>query len=293
MKYTKIAFYFLIAIAVIVMAPRVTSAQVPATEHTGTSAGIAGVPATVNTGTSAGSPQVPATEHTGTSAGTPSAPATEHTGTSAGTVSSDSTSGGTVTSSGGGSGGGSSSGGRSHSRGTIGMVIPPLPSIASLTNNSGCEFITSYLKLGGDNSSSDVTKLQSFLKTEGMNVDVTGVFDEKTFEAVSAFQEKYLGDIMLPWGVTTPTGQVYYTTAKKINEIYCKKDFSLSSDKLAEITAYKTAIENGVNPASIGTSTGSENITSTSTSGENQVGTVAKTSIFTLIWNFLKRIFGR
>jgi hypothetical protein len=50
---------------------------------------------------------------------------------------------------------------------------------------------------------------------------VTGTFDQPTFDAVEAFQTKYVKDVLNPWATTTPTGFVYIFTKQKINQIYC------------------------------------------------------------------------
>ncbi len=165
------------------------------------------------------------------------------------------------------------------------------------TPTSSCVYLLGYLKLGGQNNPSEVTKLQTFLKNiEKIDVDSNGIFDTKTFEAVKAFQEKYLGDVMGPWGVTTPTGQVWYTTKKKINEIYCKAPFALTAEQTAEINAYKNGLANGT----ITVDTNGSIINSTSTIPEvgsndnnsSQVAAAGGTSVGAKIWNFIKWLFG-
>lgn len=166
-------------------------------------------------------------------------------------------------------------------------------STPSLTDMSKCEYIGSYLKLGGANSSEQVTKLQTFLKnTEGLNVDINGNFDQKTLDAVKAFQTKYLSEIMLPWGVTTPTGQVFFTTKKKINEIYCKSVFALSPEQIAQIEAYKKGLSTDT----------SSDITSTTTSTSTEVGSIDSTdqtasagniTILSRFMNFIKWLFNK
>lgn len=106
---------------------------------------------------------------------------------------------------------------------------------------SGCVYLNSYLRMGGDNNVDDVTKLQSFLKDkEGFsNLEITGVFDQATYDAVSQFQLKYKDDILTPWGIDSPTGYVYYTTQNKINEVYCGETFTLTSVQKSEIEQFK------------------------------------------------------
>ncbi len=164
----------------------------------------------------------------------------------------------------GGSSSGSSSRRRSSSSGTRTAV--------TLANLADCSYINEYMKLGGKNSVTEITKLQTFLKdVEKLNVTVTGNFDAQTVEAVKAFQAKYVNDVMAPWGVTTPTGQVFYTTKKKINEIYCKSNFALTPAQIAEIEAYKK----GTITKTVVDTTAPVNVSA-------EVGTIATTSTSTL-----------
>ncbi len=181
--------------------------------------------------------------------------------------------------------------------GTSGGRATTLPTLGSFGQ---CEYITAYMKLGGNNSVAEVTKLQSFLSSQGIAVAATGIFDVETETAVKAFQAKYLDEVMLPWGVTTPSGQVYFTTKKKINEVYCKANFALTAEQIAQIEAYKNAVANGTLNAS---STDAETVTGTSSiplnpevgssDNSNQTGAVANTSFFGKVWKFIKGIFGR
>jgi hypothetical protein len=85
-------------------------------------------------------------------------------------------------------------------------------------------------------------KLQTFLNNfEAFSLAVNGTYDMATYNAVKAFQVKYANFILTPWGATQPTGYVYYTTKKTINEIYCKfqKQFPLTGDQEAEIARIK------------------------------------------------------
>jgi hypothetical protein len=194
-------------------------------------------------------------------------------------------------------GGGFVSGGSSVFGGGASSSVLPV-----LVNTSDCNYITSYMNIGKTNSSTEVVKLQNFLNTyEGAKIAVTGVFDSATLAAVNAFQTKYIADIMYPWGATTPSGQVYITTTKKINEIFCKKNFTLTAAQVAEIEAYRTSKHTStpsltgtvVGGAASSTTVGTANSTSTTTVGQTQVGAAAKTNVLGKIWNFVKRIFGR
>lgn len=123
---------------------------------------------------------------------------------------------------------------------------------ASTEEPASCsEYLHEYIKFGGQNSSDEVLKLQTFLNGfEGDALELTGVYDEATERAVRAFQEKYAGVVLAPWGATRSTGYVYYTTKKTINEIYCNftRQFSLTPAQEADIQQVKTLTEAGVDP---------------------------------------------
>jgi hypothetical protein len=162
-----------------------------------------------------------------------------------------------------------------------------------------CSYLTAYMKFGAINDSAEVTKLQKFLKNmEELDVDVNGEFDQKTLDAVKAFQAKYLADVMGPWGSKNPTGQVYFTTKKKIDEIVCKANFSLTAGQLAQIAAYRNGVANGTittdsegNIISTSTNATSTEVGTNGTDG-SQVAGAAGTSFFSKIWSFIKWIFG-
>lgn len=280
---------------------------VPATQTNGSTAGSATVPPTQDNGSTAGTGlggsvvTVPPTQDNGSTAGTGTVPPTQDNGSTAGTGSNGGNTGGNNNGNGSGPVGSVSSGGSSSSSGSY-VGLP------ALTNIGQCQYITSFMKFGAANNSAEVTKLQTFLKnTEGMNVAVTGTFDIQTLRAVEAFQAKYVVDVMHPWGASIPSGYVYLTTSKKINEIFCKKNFSLTPAQLAEIQAYRTRVQSGSTPVSnneiginstptVSPSTQvavSGTSTSTGTSSDSQVAAAGKTPFFSKIWNFVKRIFGR
>ena len=96
------------------------------------------------------------------------------------------------------------------------------------------------MEFGGNNNPTDVAKLQAFLKdSQGLNVTVNGIFDQRMENAVRAFQSKYMSQIMGPWGATQSSGYVYITTLKKVNEIACNTPLTLSPAEIAIINAFK------------------------------------------------------
>lgn len=83
-------------------------------------------------------------------------------------------------------------------------------------------YITVFMRIGGDNAPSEVRKLQTYLNTyENAGLEVTGTFDVPTETAVKNLQSKYASEILAPWGVTEPTGIVYLTTTRHINTVTC------------------------------------------------------------------------
>lgn len=127
------------------------------------------------------------------------------------------------------------------------LVEPLIESPVPQTVIGNCvKYLNSYIKLGGINDTNEVRKLQTFLnKYEGEDLEVNGVYDNKTAEAVNRFQLKYRADILDPWGSQIPTMFVYYTTQKKVNEIVCERAFPLNSIQENEIELFKRFIEEG------------------------------------------------
>lgn len=109
---------------------------------------------------------------------------------------------------------------------------------------TSCFYLKTYMRLGTNNDPAEVTKLQSFLKDyEGFtSLVVNGFFGQSTDTAVRAFQDKYKSEILTPWGLLENTGYVYYTTQKKINEIYCEREFPMTQDQVVEIAQYNNAV---------------------------------------------------
>lgn len=104
--------------------------------------------------------------------------------------------------------------------------------------------LTGYLRYEAANDPTQVSKLQMFLRSreDATNVAITGMFDLQTLDAVHTFQRKYAADVLTPWGMTQSTGYVYYTTQKKVNEIWCGRDFPLDTEQEREIASTKSVV---------------------------------------------------
>jgi hypothetical protein len=80
--------------------------------------------------------------------------------------------------------------------------------------------LTTYMREGANNDSTEVSLLQTFLTAQGFTVPSTGFFGSITKNAVIQFQNKFADEILKPWGVEA-TGNVYKTTRWKINNMIC------------------------------------------------------------------------
>src|SRR3989344_906461 len=91
---------------------------------------------------------------------------------------------------------------------------------------TSCSILTNYIGQGTNNVE-DIVFLQNFLNEEmGLSLEVNGMFDDATRDAVKAFQLKYWQEILQPWvpfglSVDEPTGIVYKTTQRMINMLSC------------------------------------------------------------------------
>ena len=103
-------------------------------------------------------------------------------------------------------------------------------------------YLTSYITTYGKNDPEQVRLLEVFLR-DGRNEQVVpdGTYDAASVAAVKRFQSEHVNDILAPWGIDYPTGHVYFTTRKKINELYCNgaKDFPLSPLQVRQIELYR------------------------------------------------------
>lgn len=105
--------------------------------------------------------------------------------------------------------------------------------VLGVSTTKVCEpYLRTYMRYGANNDGAEVEKLQAFLNLHmDAGINVSSTFDLATEVAVRAFQRKYADDVLYPWGLTRDSGIVYYTTQKKINELYCAdaREFPLSA----------------------------------------------------------------
>lgn len=124
---------------------------------------------------------------------------------------------------------------------TIGTSTPLV--LGAATQADSCApYLTEYLQFGTNNTPIEVKKLQRFLRSYAhLEVPVTGTFDTTTLAAVKAFQRTHQSSVLEPWGLSLPTGYVYFTTQKHINELVCGQPntFPLSTKQLTEISNYR------------------------------------------------------
>ncbi len=86
-----------------------------------------------------------------------------------------------------------------------------------------CEpYLTEFIRQGRDNNPEEVRKLQEFLNDyQGENLSVTGFYGLPSVEAVMTLQSENAEEILEPWGINEPTGFVYKTTLRFINQTQC------------------------------------------------------------------------
>ena len=140
--------------------------------------------------------------------------------------------------------GGGGGGGISRASGFVGIPVSASTPASTPGGVAECIYLRDFLRIDWDNDPIEVLKVQSFLNTfENIPAPLTGIFDQDTFNAVVAFQERYFDDILTPWGHDAGTGFVYLTTRKKINEIYCDKPFPLTPHQLKKIEKFRAFLE--------------------------------------------------
>lgn len=149
--------------------------------------------------------------------------------------------------------------------------LPPGEVLGATDTPQQCnEYLQGYIRPNAINNQEEVIKLQKFLRDLGgfPNLAVTGSYDEATIAAIRTFQSTYNSSILAPWGISQPTGYVYYTTRKVINEIYCSFTslFPLTESQLIEIARVRLAgnawkpENSGVVSASLGGTVGTTEV---------------------------------
>lgn len=105
-------------------------------------------------------------------------------------------------------------------------------------------FLTVYFSPLISNTAADILKLQTFLKdTAKFNVIPTGIYDVQTINAVAAFQTRYASEVLSPWGVSRPSGNVFISTRKKINSMVCANaPIVFTASELATMEARKAQL---------------------------------------------------
>jgi len=200
------------------------------------------------------------------------------------------------------------------------VTTEPTPAVLGATTDEVefCEeYLQGYIRQSANNNPEQVLKLQTFLRDLGgfPTLAITGVYDAPTIAAVRSFQANYRSSILAPWGIAEPTGFVYYTTRKAINEIYCQftRLFPLTADQLREIERVRQAGQAWVpetaggvvstQSTSVGTDSPSGEVAGESTSnGETSQTTQVESdttasepakrpSFFRRIWNWLTSWF--
>ncbi len=113
------------------------------------------------------------------------------------------------------------SGRRPGRRHTVGGQVLGAFTGDSSTGGSCGMYLNSYMRIGANNNVDDVMKLQAFLNEQGYPMPVNGVFSATTEAAVKAFQKTHAAEILVPWGITDPTGYVYKMTRYVMNNMVC------------------------------------------------------------------------
>jgi hypothetical protein len=158
---------------------------------------------------------------------------------------------------------------------------PETPKVALKPAEQCVPIITSYIRAGAEtNNPTDVRNLQKFLNdVENEYVDENGIYDIITIAAVKRLQMKYSAEILTPWGITEPTGHVYYTTQNKINNLACtgNETFYMTGEQRREIDGFRaraSQIPPQADPVSegIGAAQGNQDIAEAITKGPNPVG---------------------
>ncbi len=90
-------------------------------------------------------------------------------------------------------------------------------------------YLNGFMKAGVGATASEVRKLESFLNDyEGEDLDINGLYQSDDIAAVNRFQVKYEKDVLAPFGLKTPTGNVFASTRNHINALHCAYNLDTS-----------------------------------------------------------------
>ena len=110
--------------------------------------------------------------------------------------------------------------------GSSGSVLGASTVTGQILGVDTCVFrFNDFIMTGGlkVNDPEEVMKLQDFLNENlGLNIDVNGIYNQATIDAVKKFQFKHRSTVLDPWGISSPTGNVYLTTRRWLNVEYCR-----------------------------------------------------------------------
>lgn len=185
-----------------------------------------------------------------------------------------------------------------------GVGASPAPIVRDLNARFTCPAVTTFMAAGDTHNPIEVANVQAILKDlEKMDVDTTGVFDEKTDIAVKAFQKKYAAEVLAPWGATRASGIINITTAKKLNSIACGAPMALSAEELAVMDRYKARPDSGVAmsggyavapvaPRAPAVTSSPANPAAVSLETASAADASSTRALSDRFWSYLKRLFG-
>ena len=134
---------------------------------------------------------------------------------------------------------------------------------------------------------------------EGAKLNPTGVYDAPTIAAVEKFQAKHADSVLTPWAIDAPTGYVYITTRRKINEVYCNngRTFPFTAEEERKIAIGRS---DGHSSGSAMTSGGSvhggtsagDNSSGGSVSGESSSSSTTSSKGGGGAWDSIKHFLG-
>jgi len=170
-------------------------------------------------------------------------------------------------------------------------------------------YLLEYIKLGAHNNPEEVKKLQLFLNEYlGLNLEVSGIYDQATYKAVKQFQLLMKDDILAPWvavgclpSENIATGYVYRTTKWAINNIFCPELKPDVSDETCKYIGFSPVggVVAGAATSTVGGTNGTT--TTTTTKASETIGDTTTTvpqengqsqSWFSNFSNWLRRLFG-